>query len=235
MVTDNFHHKNKKNKPLKNRSALRILILTEGETEQIYFSGLKNHHRLSNVDVLQCTWGTNAANIYAEACSIGRKEFKAGIGYTHIFCVFDLDTAKTTNAFGVVETIYAKKHTFCSKMHAIVSNPCFDAWYLLHFLYSCAPFAAQGNKTIGNVVKSKLDKEWKNAFNTNYNETISNTYQTLLEKSQAGHTNADRLLQEQQVNQGNNPITNVHELVKFLETLRGNPKPELNVTRISAI
>ena len=231
MGTDDLHHKRKKIKPRKTRHEQRILILTEGQTEFIYFSDLARHHRIVNAQVRQST-GSDAKSIYEQACSIGQTAFKDGIGYTHIFCVFDLDTAKTTNAFGVIKQIYSKKHKFCSEMHAIVSNPCFEVWYLQHFRYSCSAFSAKGNKTIGNIVKSMVNTEWRTAFGADYSETIENTYRILLDKNSGAHTNAEKLLQEQKKVNSINPITNAHELVKFLETPQGKEQSELTFTMI---
>jgi hypothetical protein len=233
MGSDDLHHKRKlaqaKSKE-RTRQAQRFLIVTEGTTELNYFADLRDCHRITNL-IIEQSKGSDAGSIYDKACELGRNAHRERVAYTHIFCVFDLDTAQTTRAFDVIQKMHTTKHPFCPNMHAINTHPCFEVWYLLHFQYIEAPYAAKGSQSVGDCVEKQLNPIWQKEFNSPYSKTLSKTYTSLKNKREAGEKNAIQLLKSQQGTKNINPITNVHELVSFLENLSTKTQSAITFTR----
>lgn len=221
MGSDNLFHKRRKEREINrknkqnSRVGRRILIVVEGETEDIYFKSLIDYHKLSNVEVSQCSLGTSHRNIVTETKQKLKEAKREGVGFTHAFCVFDLDV-DTKNAIETAKNIHLKKMSDAI-LYAVVSYPCIEFWFLLHFVYTSQSFSPCGNKTIGQSVKSHLKSHW-----VEYHKTIQHTYGMLKnhaeQMNQDVHENARRLLLEQQQCQTINPITNAHKLVAYLET-----------------
>ncbi|QAA31290.1 RloB family protein [Clostridium manihotivorum] len=109
-----------------------------------------------------------------------------------------------------------------------ISNPCFEIWYLLHFIYTTANFKNYDS------LKMRLEKD---TLLSNY-EKNKNVYQFIhhktpeaianCEKLRNYHVNLGKKLLENEQNQINlnvndvitsNPYTNVDQLVKYIEFL----------------
>jgi hypothetical protein len=103
------------------------LILVEGETEQIYFQALKEHHRVVGITIkMRQARHSAPSQIITEAI----KEQNSGV-YRVIWCVYDCDVFlnQDTSEF---EKLYqsAKK----ANIQFAESMPSIEAWFLLHFI-----------------------------------------------------------------------------------------------------
>ena len=145
-----------------------ILIITEGsKTEPMYFDNYRT--RQTNIDVRIVSNKADGAktdytHLLDKAISY-KKEEQISIEYgdsTWIVADGDVDY-KTQNALNTKnqKLLDARKRAHAKNIEIIISNPCFEFWYLLHFMYSTKHFndyrsvQAELNKYIPNYEKSK--------------------------------------------------------------------------------
>ena len=202
----------------KRREAFReprksILIVCEGEkTEPIYFNALKETLRLIMVDVEIV--GEGAAPITVVNRAIELREERKRIAkrsltkaeYEVIYCVFDVE-APTPHESLANAVIKAKDN----KLEVILSNPCFEYWYILHFRKTSAPFSSSQN------VKSALRRE-----HAAYNETDTTIFNVVYPKTSDAIKHSKEVLKEQHNEAEDlrecNPSTHVHKIVEYLHT-----------------
>lgn len=155
MGTDNLH---KRKLVLRSRVSKKqpyevILIVCEGEKTEInYLKQLKDFFRLNNVaiDILS---SKNPSPL--QVVEFAQKNNKR---YDKVYCVFDKDTHSTFD-----EALQkCKKYNF----EAIVSNPCFEFWILLHFACTTKPFGT--NSPCSELINNDLKKYIKD-YTKNYN------------------------------------------------------------------
>lgn len=184
-----------------------ILIVCEGEvTEPNYFKGLINKFKINvaNVHIVgEC--GAAPISVYKEAERLYEKsKLKNEVKYDKVFCVFDRDEHNSySNAISSI------KNKDC--FEAIISNPCFEVWYLFHFSNSSKPFHKKGSKTASQQVKSDAGT-LLNTYGKNKND-ISILY----DKLPTAIENAKLIAK-----QGHeNPYTNVYKIVESIITTQG--------------
>lgn len=114
----------------------RVLIVCEGtKTEPQYFTEIKSTHRLhtANVCIVPSHLGTSPRQVVEAAL----ERFHQDPNYDRLFVVFDRDSH--TNYHEALDLIDAKNRKIRNKdkvaveVSAIVSNPCFELWLILHF------------------------------------------------------------------------------------------------------
>lgn len=89
-------------------------------------------------------------------------------------------------------------------------------WLLLHFIYTTKPYQAlPGNSACQQVLK-ELE-----GYIPSYKKGAQETFTNLLEQLDFAKNNAKRALQVAENNHTDNPITRVHELVAFLQNIKG--------------
>lgn len=120
-----------KRKANSRKSFERILIVTEGsKTEPYYFSAIKDHLRLSSADVEII--GKGKAPITIVKHSIELHKGQRDNTFDKVFCVFDRDTHPSYDE-ALDEINIINRRLKSEVFVAIVSNPSFEYWYLLHF------------------------------------------------------------------------------------------------------
>lgn len=134
-------------------------IVGEGITEFFYFDGFRNAER----DLLKKYNVTlkpdkpkhpDYSDIIAKAKSLLMKEFDV------VFCLIDMDYI---NADNVRKQAYLKEKAACVKLHKdaiyiIESNPAFEFWLLLHFIFTDRQFR-NCDEVIAELKKSgRLEK-----------------------------------------------------------------------------
>jgi len=103
-----------------------ILILTEGETERIYLNHLKE--RGSNYSVHIQVYGGNEPLKMVKRCNeIFRTRSMSRKMGDHGFCVMDVDYCTKDDFKRAYD--YAEKNNIT----IILSNPCFEVFFLLHY------------------------------------------------------------------------------------------------------
>ena len=187
-----------------------ILIVCEGEkTEPIYFNALKETLRLIMVDVEIV--GEGGAPITVVNRAIARREDRKIIAkksltkteYEVIYCVVDVDTHETLDQ--AIDK--ARGNEIC----VILSNPCFEYWYILHFRKTSAPFSSSQN------VKSALRRE-----HSAYSESDTTIFNVVYPKTSDAIKRSKEVLNEQHNDAEDlrdcNPSTHVHNIVEYLHT-----------------
>lgn len=145
-----------------------ILIITEGsKTEPMYFDNFRT--RQTNIDVRIVGNKSDGAKTdydhLLDKAVAYKKEEQISIEYgdsTWIVADGDIDF-KTQGALDTKnkKLLHAREKARSKDIEIIISNPCFEFWYLLHFMYSTKHFndyrsvQAELNKYIPNYEKSK--------------------------------------------------------------------------------
>lgn len=221
MGSDNLFHKRKAKNALElQRRAVRrdayakVLIVCEGEkTEPHYFNGLRDHYGLNTANVEVCgKCGSDPGSVLGYAKQRYREEKDAGDAFDKVFCVFDKDAhvnyAEALDAIAIA----TPRNTFI----AINSVPCFEYWLLLHFIYSTRPYTALPGNSAGNQLLRELK-----GYMAGYEKGANSVFATLIGELEFAKNNAERSLRETEANGTDNPSTRVHEMVSFLQSIKG--------------
>ncbi|KJZ03243.1 RloB family protein [Pseudoalteromonas piscicida] len=187
-----------------------ILIVTEGEkTEPLYFQELINDHRLNSANiVVDGSSNSSPSSVLKHAKKLEKKARDKGLPYDKVYCVFDKDSHACYE-----QTI--KKIESMRGFYSIKSVPCFEYWFILHYMYSTASIVKTGNQSCGDNAVNTLKK-----FIPEYKKASCGIYNLLKPQLKFAIENARRSLAESARNQNDNPSTNVHELVDLLVKLK---------------
>ena len=174
-----------------------ILVTCEGKkTESIYLKGLRTAWRLSTAEIEVVGVGMTPSKVVERA--IERKK-QSGVNYDEIWCVFDRDE------HGDLERAQqlAEKH----HVSVALSVPCFEIWYLLHFVFTTRQF--RNYDELGRVLKDHIPHYDKNRDYT----------ATLLCRLDAAFKNAGQLRTFNEVNDTTCPATDVDLLVQAMKLI----------------
>jgi hypothetical protein len=173
----------------------RVLITCEGETEQIYFQGLINDLKLSVVNVnLINPSATDPNSLLKIAQDKSEYAKRQGNSYDRVYCMFDKD--QHLKYKDTKNNIQQKK-----SFYVAFSEPCFEFWLLLHFYRTTKPFIE-----CDALQKDKLFKRHL----PNYNKTDKDLFKNLTSKQ----------IKTACKNSFDNPLTNVNELVEYLQQIK---------------
>jgi len=222
MGTDNLFHKRKARqaRDLARRKGRRapyakVLIVCEGEkTEPHYFNELKDHYGLNSANIEICgDCGSDPLSIIRHAKQRYREEKDAGDAFDNVFCVFDKDThAHYQQGLDTIRSA-SPKNVYV----AITSVPCFEYWLLLHFNYTTRPYDSLPGNSACNQVLTELK-----GYMAGYTKGSIDIFSALLGQLDFAKNNAIRALQAAEANHTDNPTTKVHELVDFLQNIKGS-------------
>jgi hypothetical protein len=187
-----------------------ILIVSEGsKTEPIYFNSLRNKLRLAMVEVKIVGEGAapitvvdRAIELRAERKRVAKKILMKA-AYDVVYCVIDVEAPKAESLSRAVNKAKG------NKLQVILSNPCFEYWYILHFRKTSAPFGTS------QETKSALRQEHRA-----YCESDTTIFDVVYPKTSNAIKNSKEVLREQH-NGGDdlsdcNPSTHVHKIVEYL-------------------
>lgn len=119
----------------------RVLILCEGQkTEHVYFAALKVEMRLSSVRV----WRPSKVRGLRGLTKAADDARLNDPGLDEIWCVLDHDGREGEVRQFAVWHERASKRRSGPKIEAVISDPCFEYWLLLHFEYTTRPFDKVG-------------------------------------------------------------------------------------------
>jgi len=195
----------------------KVLIVCEGEkTEPYYFQGLRAYYKLNtaNVEVTgKCE--SSPKNVLDYALERYKKEDKLGDAYDQVYCVFDKDIHSTYQL--TLDRIASLKYNKKKKtVIAITSVPCFEYWLLLHYEYTTKPFRASGSESAADNIIAELRK-----YRTDYKKAEVGLFSKLFDKLELAKSNAERATIEAKNQNTDNPSTRVHELVGYLQNIKG--------------
>ncbi len=219
MGTDNLHSKRKikKDKDLKRNKSKRepydkVLIVCEGQkTEPHYFNEILRVYKISSANVrVDGNCGSSPSSVVEKAEELYQQEVKND-PYDRVYCVFDKDSHSTfSNALDRIKNLKPKNTFF-----AVTSIPCFEYWILLHFKYTSKPYYSVGKKSSGDMVMSDLNNAWPE-----YKKNMEGVFKSIFDKLESAKKYAIRANNEANANQTDNPTTEVHELVSYLQEIK---------------
>lgn len=90
--------------------------------------------------------------------------------YDEIWCVLDVE-GEDAKHFSTLRSAMDKAKL--NELMVVLSNPCFEVWYIAHFEESSERFATS------QAVERKLNRLWNAKFNEKYDKVASNHYQRL--------------------------------------------------------
>jgi hypothetical protein len=193
-----------KRKPKLRRLKKTYLIVCEGACEEIYFKGLKRLEQLKNinVEIINPTISTPYEIFRYAGKELRERE------YDKVFCLIDGDV------LGNKEEIDKKAGR--KGVTAIVSRPCFELWYLLHYKYTDREF-----HNCGELISKELSKFIPGYEKSKRYHSKKSFYATLKTSLETAILNAGKL---ENVNIKNNKqtgtSTDIYKLVK--QILQGN-------------
>ena len=192
------------------REVHKILLVCEGKkTEWHYFEDFRSE--LNNLVKLKVVGkGKNVLKLVEKA--IAERNRNTGENrYNQIWCVFDRDEGNNTRA----DFIKAIKLAGQNGISVAYSNPKFELWYLLHFVFHNTPIRPDD---YDGKLSGKLSKP--------YQKTAKGMYEKLLEKQGGAIKNAARLLNQYTPRNPvhDDPSTTVHILVNKLNEYREEPQ-----------
>lgn len=190
---------------------LRILVVTEGaKTERLYVSLFVKRLRAANVEVR--IFGEQVGTDPLSVVQFAVSRFKADTGYDICFCLIDRDTHDEMRFNRALELAKrtAKQHP---RRHfdVVVSYPCIEFWFLLHFCYSRSPFERVGNRSPGDMVCEALS-----AHLPGYDKVSVDQLLPLIERTDFAILNSRRAEQDALETNNLNPSTRMHEFVEKL-------------------
>lgn len=185
----------------------RVLIVCEGErTEPSYFEDLRDHYKLSTVNVQIKGFGKDPRALVQEAEDLQASEVKVGENYDQIYCVFDKDrhhhfhsASETANSAG---------------FNLARTWPCFEYWLLLHFEFTRKPYQKTSKTPCENCI-ADLTKHLPE-----YEKSQPGLFGELVPRLETAKTNAEKALKDVASTGEPNPSTEVHQLVAYLQNLK---------------
>ncbi|UCH94415.1 MAG: RloB domain-containing protein [Candidatus Aminicenantes bacterium] len=133
-----------------------FLIICEGrKTERFYFKEFRTRNNNIRIEVPNCSYTDplNLAQFAIKMKSTYDIDLKRG---DRIWCVFDVNCNKDE----MIKN--AKKEADKNKIEVILSNPCFELWYLLHFEFSTAYISTE--QAVKKLEEKYIPNYQKNQF-----------------------------------------------------------------------
>jgi hypothetical protein len=190
------------------RPKLRILAVSEGaKTEGLYLSLFVRELRAANVqiDVLGRECGSDPLTVVEFA----RERFLSDRGYDLCYCVIDRDNHPVARFNAALQMANALNSRFKNRAFiSIVSDPCIEFWFLLHFVFCRAPFVRQGAKSRADCAIAAL-KVHLPRYSKNDREGLSG----LIPLTDQAIENAKLAVVDALATGESNPSTNVHEMI----------------------
>lgn len=206
--------RNSSRKPNYNRvlPTKRVLILCEGQSEQIYVNGYKsediNKRRLAKVEVkIYQPKDHSPKGLLAEAKLKRKEAIREGMPYDRIWIVFDRD--------GHANVPQTFEEAIDANINIAFSAVCFEVWILLHFEKTSREF-----QNCDDVIHSIKHKGYLDYAKTNfYNQLTSEQKQNAIVNADWLHSKNEIDLQRGEFIYKLNPYTDFDKLMKYLCSL----------------
>lgn len=186
-----------------------VLIITEGQTEKLYFESFP----VLGLTVKAIDLGGQSKLKMIEATENIVKNSK--VKFDKIFCVFDMDVKKGENEYSSFDSSIEKGESL--GYNVIYSNDAFELWYYLHYSYTDAENHREFYYAkLSEVFDFNYKKEGKKY------DTCTKFYSFLITDERASQSQAiiraKKLYEEKKhlPYHKQNPITKVYLLVEYL-------------------
>jgi hypothetical protein len=222
LGTDNFFHKRKAKKAndLDRKQAAKqpyqkILIVCEGgKTEPHYFREVVDHHKLHTANVsISGECGSAPKSVVEHGLELFAQEKKdcPKSPFDRVYFVFDRDQHESyEKSMRKIQTLKPKNTFF-----AINSVPSFEFWLLLHFVDTTKPFKENGTTSSGKAVLKALEVHMPE-----YEKGNQDTFRVLLPRLATATSNADLVNAHAKAHKTDNPTTQVHVLLDFMQNMK---------------
>lgn len=139
------------------QSNTTILLVLEGQTEQLYFSEMRLIERIPGITIIpKMAQHSDLFHVLKNA----KTENETGV-YDSVWCVFDTDTLKSNNISSELIDLIEKCRN--SGIKFADSFPAFEIWFLLHYEMPKLTYSNQ-NEVIKSLLKHISDyskeKRW---------------------------------------------------------------------------
>jgi hypothetical protein len=191
------------------KAGRRVLIVTEGQTEEEYFKALRNWKRLHGLIVVikpNCTDPVSLYNVAKELKEQEQEKSKTGnitLPYDEVWIVYDLEkpnSERREQSKKVEEKVKSPNKIYVAK-----SDPSFEFWYILHFEKTTKSF------TGADEAEQHLKKHhWKD-----YRKAITPT-QNILDKTDTAVENAIWVRKQLESSNSTEPVTDIDKLVAVI-------------------
>lgn len=202
-----------RNKPSKKPYDKVLIVCEGGKTEPQYFTELKDHYELSTANIkISGECNPDPISVVRHGQALYKDELRKPEPFDKVFCVFDRDNygEKFYEAIKIIDSLKPK-----DVFKAITSIPCFEVWFILHFGYYSTAFETVGKKTCGMRTVEKLEEFWPE-----YKKGASGSFKHLFGSLDSAKAMSLKLTKESERHNSSNPITNVHELIEYLQKLK---------------
>lgn len=199
---------------------LRVALVCEGEkTERLYFSLFTDDLQAANVklQVMERKCGSDPLSVV----QYGKEVFDGDEGIDTCFCVIDRDTHATFASAMALASAISKKTKGKRRFRTIVSYPCFEIWFILHFSASRKPYTAEKNRSAGDNAVADLKLKLPD-----YEKSNIDSMRKLLDNTPAA-IKYSKIVLNDAVDSGDlNPSTEVHLLIEYLFAAKGGVIPD---------
>ena len=191
-------------RPAETRERRRVLIVCEdSKSSRFYFESFPIDAK--RAEVLALGTGMNTDSLVEEAIRLKKQAVKDCQPYNEVWCVFDRDSFPLGNYTRAFELARG------SGIKVAWANEAFELWYLLHFNYHDTGISRGDYKT-----KLRPNLEYDKADETIY-EKVKTFQVTALRNARKLERYWNDL--RERFPERQNPSTNVHKLVEFLNEL----------------
>lgn len=200
-----------------------VLIVCEGQkSEPHYFHSLKRELKLHDNEVEVCGKECGSAPISVvefakvkEKIRENKSEHSDQLSkYDKIWCVMDVEAPTPHESLDQAIELAV---TYGYKV--VLSNPCFEYWYLIHFKKTAR--LMQSNAEVVSLLKDYL---------TDYSKSDKKVFSKIYPKTDLAIKNITEIIVEKCYSEDlkdSNPSTHVHKLVKYLREI-ASMQPVIN-------
>ena len=172
-----------------------------------YFRELLAYYRISTANIEVVYGGSQPKTLVQRAKRLGKDEVRLGEKYDRICCNFDQDEHPKFTA--------ASSEVKCSGLFLARSWPCFEYWLLLHFGPYQQPFARAGRRSPGHACVKEFQRHV-----IEYSKGMDGLFGLLRDSLETAKKNAIMVAKNAEKAGSVNPLTEVHELVEYLQSLK---------------
>ena len=165
-----------------------------------------DHHRLSTANVVVVGSGSDPRFLVKEAKELRRIESRNGDGYDEVYCVFDRDEHAHFQTASYEAQVVG--------LRLARSWPCFEFWFVLHFTYHRRPYARSGNRTAAQNCERELKRHMPD-----YRKGKAGVFEELRDRIETATRNAEQGRSDASATGQDNPSTEIHLLVAYLQSL----------------
>ena len=186
----------------------RVLIVCEdSKAAPQYLQELRIRYRLSTANIVVDGLGADPRHVVETAKRSREEQQRRGNPYDSVYCVFDYDQHPHFNS--------ASHDARTAKMHMARSWPCFEFWFVLHFIYRRSPYTPSGKRTASQNCVKHLQR-----YLRDYTKSVTGVFGALECLLETAKYNSERARVDSETTGRRDPSTEVHSLVSYLQGLK---------------